>query len=281
MALIPERCGGHCMGLDGRDGPNLACAGCGQAVATRVDDCSCWQAVWLAPDAVRRVPGDGDDPLPRTVDWEASAREWQGTPPIESPGSWSPTFSAAVGMALAHLLAASGGGRVTVPGGLVRDTLGRPLDALLPPGTPGLPGSPVKRAALAGPGLPVPGPSSSAGPSPTSTPTPDILLVPRDPRTGEVWRPSSGSADLVPLAAEVWMHLAFDRERLPVPVTGGVGGMPDGVFRDYPLPAHPWGPFRPDSSVFLRTLARLPAVRQPWLRAILDRVNEHPYARPF
>lgn len=38
--LIPERCDGSCMGPDGRDGPNLACAHCGRAVATRIDDCS-------------------------------------------------------------------------------------------------------------------------------------------------------------------------------------------------------------------------------------------------
>ncbi|MGW8887370.1 hypothetical protein [Streptomyces sp. NPDC055749] len=80
------------------------------------------------------------------------------------------------------------------------------------------------------------------------------------------------------LAADVWMYLAFPRERLPFPVTGG---MPDGVLRDDPLPPHPGGPFRPDSRVFLYELARLPAVRQPWLRRIYDEVTDHPFDRPF
>lgn len=35
--------------------------------------------------------------------------------------------------------------------------------------------------------------------------------------------------------------------------------------------------FQPDRKVFLHTLARLPAVRQPWLRRIYDRVRQHPY----
>jgi hypothetical protein len=82
----------------------------------------------------------------------------------------------------------------------------------------------------------------------------------------------------VPLAADVWTYLAFPHEQLPVPVTGG---MPGGVLRDDPLPSHPWRPFRPDSRVFLHTLARLPAVSQPWLRGIYDHVKEHPYGRPF
>src|SRR5512139_45926 len=63
MILIPEQCDGYCMGLDGRNGPNLACARCGQAVATRIDDCALWQAVWLMPQAVRRH--NADRPAPR------------------------------------------------------------------------------------------------------------------------------------------------------------------------------------------------------------------------
>ncbi|MBO8195992.1 hypothetical protein ITI46_30740, partial [Streptomyces oryzae] len=54
-----------------------------------------------------------------------------------------------------------------------------------------------------------------------------------------------------------------------------------GVLRDDPPPMHPWSAFRPDSGVFLRTLARLPAVRRPWLRRIYDRVREHPFSHPF
>ncbi|MFV8132944.1 hypothetical protein [Streptomyces syringium] len=254
--LIPERCDGYCMGLDGRDGPNLACAHCGQEVATRIDDCSYWQTVWLVPHAVRRLAADG--PARPAADWETLAQQ-QGTPPIEPPGAWSPRWEAAIGAALAHLLAVSEGTPVAVPEGLAMDVFGRVLDVLLPPGPP------AKRAALAGPGLPAPDPA------------PDIVLVPLHPRTGKAWRPST-TMETVPLAADVWTHLAFPREGLPLPVTGR---MPDGVLRDEPLPRHPWGSFRPDSRVFLHTLARLPAVRQPWLRQIYDQVKDHPYARPF
>ncbi|MFE3142958.1 hypothetical protein [Streptomyces scopuliridis] len=34
-------------------GPNMACEACGLPVASRIDDFSLWQAVWLAPNAVR------------------------------------------------------------------------------------------------------------------------------------------------------------------------------------------------------------------------------------
>ncbi|GAA4984667.1 hypothetical protein GCM10025734_07670 [Kitasatospora paranensis] len=144
--LIPERCDGRCMGLDGRDGPNLACANCGQAVATRIDDCSYWQSTRLAPNAVRRVPGDG--PTPRPVEWAVLAEERESTPPVEPSGHWSPRWEAAVGSALAHLLVASAGAPVTLPGGLVTSAFGRALDALLPRELP------TKGLALAGPGLP-------------------------------------------------------------------------------------------------------------------------------
>jgi len=253
--LIPERCDGYCLGLDGRDGPNLACAQCGQEVATRIDDCSLWQAVWFAPHAVHRLRVDG--PGRRAVGWEALARE--GPPPVEPSGGWSPWWVAAVGAALAHLLVASAGTPVAVPDGLVADTFGRALQILLPPGLP------AKQLALAGPGLP------------SSDPAPEIALVPRHPQTGRVWQPA-GAAATVPLAADVWMHLAFHNERLLVPASGG---LPDGVLRDDPLPMRPPWLFRPDSGAFLSTLARLPAVRQPWLRRIYDQVKARPFARPF
>ncbi|WP_374224700.1 hypothetical protein [Streptomyces sp. ISL-99] len=255
--LIPERCGGYCCGLDGSDGPNLACEQCGRALATRIDDCSLWQAVWLDPHAVRRLPAVG--PAPETVSWKALARELQGTPPVEESEYWSARCAAAAGAALAHLLAASAGTPVAVPDGLVADTFGRALDALLPSGP--LP----KTVALAGPVLA------------DLDPAPDISLVPQHPQTGKAWQPS-GTGMTVPLAADMWMYLAGYHERLPVPVTGG---LPDGVLRDNPLPLHPRGPFRPDWRVFLHTLARLPAVRQPWLRRIYDDVKDHPYAPPF
>ncbi|MFJ5220316.1 hypothetical protein ACIP98_37225 [Streptomyces sp. NPDC088354] len=244
--LIPERCDGCCFGLDGRDGPNLACEQCGQPVATRIDDCSLWQEVRFAPRAVRPTPAR--DAAPHTVNWRALAAEVPGTPPIDPCGGWNPQWTAAAGVTLAHLVAASDGAPLAVPDGPVADTFRRTLDALLRQGRP------AKTVALAGPGLPAP------------EPTPDILLVPQHPRTGKAWQPP-GSARAVPLAAEVWMHLAFPNEGLPVPATGR---LPDGVLRDDPLPMHPWGMFRPDSTPFRYTLARLPAVRQPWLRKIYD-----------
>ncbi len=54
--LIAEKGSGHCCGLDGADGPNMACEACGLLVASRIDDCSLWQAVWFVPNAVRRHP---------------------------------------------------------------------------------------------------------------------------------------------------------------------------------------------------------------------------------
>ncbi|KAB2357770.1 hypothetical protein [Actinomadura montaniterrae] len=308
--LIPDRCDGYCMGLDGRDGPNLACTRCGRAVATRIDDCSLWQAVWLDPRAVRPLPGEPDDRA--VLDWDDLQRERPGTPPVEQPGRWNPIWEAAAGAALAHLLAVSDGAPVAVPEGLVADVFGRALDALSPAGLP------AKSVALGGPGL-----AAAAA---------DILLVPVHPQTGKAWRPpreaakASGGEVLggdvsggdrsggdrsggdrsggellarepsggepsarmelgggrpgrtVPLAADVWVRMAFPSEWEPVAV---VGGVPEVVWRDDPPPLLPVGPFRPDSGVFLSTLVRLPEVRRPWLRSIYDQVRERPYSPPF
>lgn len=234
---------GYCLGLDGRDGPNLACEECGRPVATRMDDCSIWQAVWLNPGAVRRVPG----PAPRITDWETVVEEGHSTPPVEQPGYWSPQWEAAAGVALAHLLVASAGARVALPGGLVTEMFGRALDALLPPGRP------TRTLALTGPGLPASGASGV-----------DIALVPVHPQTGETWRPP-GNPATVPLPADVWLGLAFPEDLPRLPVTGG---LPRGVERDDPLPLYPAWTFRPDRHLFLYTLARLPAVREPWLRGL-------------
>lgn len=255
--LIPRRFDGYCCGLDGSSGPNLACAQCGRAVATRIDDCSLWQAVRLAPDAVHRIPVDA--PTDQAVDWVTLVQEREGIPPVEPSGAWSPQWAAEVGEALAHLVAVSSGMPVAVLDGLVANVFGHVLEALLPSGPT------AKTVALAGPGLPAPGPAA------------DIALIPRHPRTGKPWQ-LSGTADTVPLAADVWIHLAFHNERLLVPSTGG---LPDEFLRDAPPPMYPWSLFRPDSGVFLHTLARLPAVREPWLRRIYDRVNGSPYAHPF
>ncbi|MFG2486716.1 hypothetical protein ACGFSI_28665 [Streptomyces virginiae] len=248
--LIPERCDGYCLGLDGRAGPNLACTHCGRAVATRIDDCTLWQAVVLDPTAVHRIPSGGPDP---TADWAELIRDRRSAPPIEPTGGWSPHWEAAVAVALAHLLAASGGNRVGVPAGLLETAFGRALDELLPTGPA------AKTLALAGPGLP--------------TPAADIVLVPQHPQTGEAWQSPSGTAAAVPLAADVWMYLAFHPDRRLVPAPGT---LPDGILRDDPLPQHPWGAFHPDRRVLLRTLSRLPAVRERRLRAIHDRLGGRP-----
>ncbi|MFD8500546.1 hypothetical protein [Amycolatopsis sp. NPDC059657] len=219
--LIPERASGYCCGFAGGDGPNLACVKCGLLVATRIDDCSLWQVVWLEPGAVRAVPGDAPAPAEVAFTGRFGEREAAGA------------------HALAHLIAASDGRPVTVPDGGVAELFRRALDGLLPAGAP------AKTVALAGPGLPVP--------------DADILLVPGEARPG-----------CVALPPELWRSLAFPGKWPPIPATGG---FPDGVLRDDPPPAPARSLFEPDREIFLSTLARLPAVRQPWLREIYDRVN--------
>ncbi|MFF7970947.1 hypothetical protein [Streptomyces sp. NPDC007905] len=145
------------------------------------------------------------------------------------------------------------GAPVVLPGGLVTDLFARVPDALLPPGKP------ARTAALAGPGLPVP------------DPVPEIALVPVHPQTGETWQPPGGPAT-VPLPADVWQALAFPEDRSLLPVTGGLRR---DVQRDDPLPLRPHRLFRPDRHVFLYTLARLPAVRQPWLRGVYDQAGDY------
>ncbi|MEU9345437.1 hypothetical protein AB0D74_29965 [Streptomyces sp. NPDC048278] len=264
--LIPGKVSGACCGLDGGDGLNTACEACGLAVATRVDDCSLWQALWLAPDAVRRRPVEGVDAPP--LSWPELLAEDMSTPPFEPVAtwggrrgsdhfwSWSPRWQAAVGRALAHLLAASEGRPVTVPDGLAADVFRRALDALLPTGEP------RRRAALAGPGLPAPDPDV------------DILLVPVHPQTGRTWTTDgpAASAHPVPIPLGVWQWMAFPQPDLPVPASGG---LPYDVLRDNPLPPRPRQLFRADPRTFQRTLARLPAVRSPWLREIHDNLAQH------
>ncbi|MFD5815793.1 hypothetical protein [Streptomyces sp. NPDC127038] len=270
--LIPEKRGGACCGLDGADGPNMACLACDLPVATRIDDCSLWQAVRLTPDSVRRVPVEGP-PVP-SPSWAELAETGERTPPFEPIAtwggrlgashywSWSPRWEAAGGHALAHLLVASRGRPVTVPDGLTADLFRRALDALLPVGTP------ERHAVLAGPGRPAP----EAGA--------DILLVPIHPRTGQTWAPAdpTASACLVPLPLGVWLSLVSPRPHLPFPASGR---LPRDVLRDDPLPLLPNRPFRADRETFRHTLVRLPAVRRPWLGAILDNLARGPSANLF
>lgn len=169
---------GYCCGLDWGDGPNMACEACGLPVASRIDDCSLWQALWLAPDAVHRLPVDDTDSDTAILSWEELLEEGVTTPPMEPISrwgsllgldhwwSWSPQWEAAAGRALAHLLGASDGQPVTVPPGLITEVFQRALDALLPADQP------ARRAVLAGPGLSVPGPDA------------DMILVLYHPQTG-------------------------------------------------------------------------------------------------
>ncbi|MER6195128.1 hypothetical protein [Streptomyces cyaneofuscatus] len=270
--LIPEKGGGHCCGVDGSDGPNMACQACGLPVASRIDDCSLWQAVWLAPDAVRRRRVGGADAVP--LSWAELMAEEKGTPPFEpvarwgspaevnAPWPWSPRWEAAAGQALAHLLVASQGRPVTVPGGLTEEVFRRALDTLLPSGPP------PRRAVLAGPGRPAPDADA------------DILLVPLHPQTGEPWTPTgpAASACRVPLPFGVWLRLASPEPHPPVPASGV---LPEGVLRDDPpVPRSP-RLFRADPGVFRHTLVRLPAARSPWFREILENIPQHVRAGLF
>ncbi|MEU2157610.1 hypothetical protein ABZ532_21800 [Streptomyces sp. NPDC019396] len=258
--LIPEKRGGACCGLDGADGPNMACEACDLPVATRIDDCSLWQAVRLSPDAVHRIPADGVHTAP--LSWAELAENGEKTPPFEpiatwggrlGPNhywSWSPQWEAAAGHAIAHLLVASQGKPVKVPGGLSADVFQRTLDGLLPAGPS------TRRAVLAGPGRP----SLDVGV--------DILLVPVHPQTGHTWSAADPAASTypVPLPLGVWLWLTSPQSYLPFPASGRI---PQDVLRDDPLPLLPNSLFRADRGTFQHTLARLPAVRSPWLGTIL------------
>ncbi|MEU3355139.1 hypothetical protein [Streptomyces sp. NPDC037389] len=277
--LIPEKGGGYCCGLDGADGPNMACAACGLPVASRIDDCSLWQAVWLAPNAVRCLPAGDTDAAP--LSWAELMAQGKGTPPFEPIAtwgsrmgaghwsnhwwSWSPQWEAAAGRALAHLLAASEGRPVSVPDGLTSDVFQRALDALIPAGPP------TRRAVLAGPAQPAPETDA------------DILLVPAHPQTGEVWAPADAAdradrAYRVPLPFGIWLWLTFPEPHLPVPASGR---MPDGVLRDDPPAPRPDHLFRADRGAFQHTLVRLSAARSPWLREILENLTQHMHTHLF
>ncbi|MFI8893787.1 hypothetical protein [Streptomyces paradoxus] len=247
MALIPEKCEGYCRGVDGRNGPNLACEGCGRAVATRMDDCGMWQTVWLEPDAVvRRPSGLPAGPPP---DWDDLERTEHRVPPVEPDGSWSRRWEAALGVALAHLVAATEDRPVILPAGPVTELLGHAVGRYLSAGPD------ARTVGLAGPGIRTP------------RPRPDVLLVPRHPLTGTPWRPPGDDA-VVPLDSGVWAYLAHQGETSPMPATGV---LPDGVLRDdYPLPPRPWRPLTPHRSAFEYTLAGLPAIRAPRLRKYHD-----------
>jgi hypothetical protein len=229
--------------------------------------------VRLSSDAVRRVLVDGVHAAP--LSWAELAEMRENTPPFEPIAtwgggrfgsnhywSWSPQWEAAAGQALAHLLAASKGQPVKVPGGLTADVFQRVLDALLPAS------SPTRRAVLAGPGQPSPDADV------------DILLVPVHPQTGQTWTPAGPTAlaYLVPLPLGVWLWLVSPQPYLPVPAAGHI---PQDVLRDDPLPPRPNYLFRPDRATFQRTLVRLPSVDSPWMRTILKNLTQDRSASLF
>lgn len=248
MVLIPEKCEGYCRGVDGRAGPNLACEGCGRAVATRMDDCGMWQTVWLEPDSVvRRPSGLPAGPPP---DWDDLECTEHRVPPVEPDGSWSRRWEAAIGVMLAHLVAVTEDRPVALPAGSVAELLGHAVSRYLPTGTG------ARSVELAGPGIRTP------------RPRPDILLVPRHPLTGAPWRPPGDRGAVVPLDSGVWAYLAHPGETSPMPATGV---LPQGVLRDdYPLPQHPRYPLTPHRTAFKGTLVGLPAIRGPRLRRYRD-----------
>ncbi|XUL87341.1 hypothetical protein ACQ86D_12135 [Streptomyces galilaeus] len=175
MTLIPEKCEGYCRGVDGRAGPNLACEGCGRAVATRMDDCGMWQTVWLEPDAVaRRASGLPAGPPP---DWDDLARADHRVPPVEPDGSWSRRWEAAVGVALAHLVAVTEDRPVSLPAGPVAELLGHAVGQYLP-ARPG--------ARPVGPGGPEARPAE-----PTDPETPPAALTRPDTRSAGLVRPDT------------------------------------------------------------------------------------------
>jgi hypothetical protein len=236
--LIAERTEGYCMGINGSGGPNLACLGCGLPVGSRIDDCGQWQVVRLLPQAVVRLPAPPERPV---MDWaELSADGALGH-------RLSEYQDILAGVALAHVVVAARGGPVEVAPGPVAELLGPALAALLPSGEG------AKRLGLAGPGL--------------GEPAAELVLVPVHPQTGQMWQPSGGAV-AVPVETTLWAELAFPPHRTRLPA---VGGLPTGVERDDPLPPHPHSRFRPSGNAFRHTLARMPAVREPWLREIYDR----------
>ncbi|MFD8014247.1 hypothetical protein ACFV5C_28815, partial [Streptomyces sp. NPDC059762] len=173
--------------------------------------------------------------------WEHIPRPEPRVPPVEPDGRWSLRWHAAIGVALAHLVAAAEDRPVALPAGPVAELLEHAVRQYLPTGPDAL------STALAGPALPPP------------RPRPDLLLVPRHPLTGAPWRPSHDEGPVVPLDSGVWAYLAHPGETSPIPATGV---LPEGVLRDdYPLPPSPACFLPAHHGAFEATLVGLPAAR--------------------
>ncbi|WP_430786344.1 hypothetical protein [Actinoplanes sp. G11-F43] len=244
MVIDPARDGdGGCCGLAGYQ-LNTVCAACGTAVAAWADDCGYPREVWLDPRATR-VIDDGPGPHP-PLSWTDLAEHRPGIPPAEPEGYWNHVWTVAAGAATAHLLAVSGGARIRIPDPLTAAIFRPVLDRLAGSG-------PERTLTLAGPGR-----AAADG---------DFALVPVHPQTGEIW-PVDPPVKPVPLAWDVWSHLAYHRD--PRPAGRSVPLPPEAKAELLP------GLFFPDDPTFFRVLARRPEVRQPWLRAVYDR-SRHDY----
>ena len=271
--LIPEKGGGSCCGLDGADGPNMACEACGLPVASRIDDCSLWQAVWLAPNAVRRLPVDGVDAAP--LSWAELTAEGKGTPPFEPIA----TVGIAAGAEpLVVMEPAVGGGSrpgARPPAG----GLGRPAGE--GPGRPDRGSVPTRARRPAARGSAGaarrPGGTGTARPrrrTPTSSscrsirrrgrPGPRPTRLPRHTRCrcrsgcGCGWPSPSRTCPSPRRAACLTASSATTRSRR-APVT--CSGL--------------------DRETFQHTLVRLSAVRSPWLRDIFENLTQFMYVGLF
>ncbi|WP_030453459.1 hypothetical protein [Herbidospora cretacea] len=232
--FLPDRLDGYCCGLMDA----MACASCGTPVATLIDDCGHLQVVWLKAGAVRAT--GADDPAPG---WGELGDVFDRDPSEIHDAEWS----VMAGRVTARLLAASGGVRPDMPASA--KILGDVLDVLLPLRPGG------RTVGLAGPGRAAPGA--------------DIVLVPEHPQTEEMWREGAATAIAMPWA--VWRCLAFpaDARRLLI---AGVS-MPRAAHLEDPTLMRRLD-VTPDLRAFVETLATLPEVHEPWLRAIYDRYTD-------
>ncbi|MDT0413521.1 MULTISPECIES: hypothetical protein [Streptomyces] len=153
-----------------------------------------------------------------------------------------------LGDALAQVLAASGGAPLALPPGPVTDSLGPVLAALLPAPPP------TRTLALAGPGLPVP--------------DADIVLVPSHEVTGELW-PTTATGTLVRLDEPAWRYLVRPRPPLRAPARARF--LPEALERS----PRSYEFFPPEPCRFTQrtALTRLPAVREPWLRSVHEKLR--------
>lgn len=151
---------------------------------------------------------------------------------------------------------------MTVPDGLIKEVFQRALDALLPAGPP------ARRAVLAGPG------------QPALDADVDVLLAPAHPQTGGKaglrptrpprhtwWRCRSGCGCGWPSPSRA---CPFLRRAACLTVSSATN-----------RPCRARYLFRAGPGAFQHTLVRLPVVRSPWLREILENLTQHMRTRLF